>query len=84
MRSTLLTIITTLADILTILIIVDSILSWVLSPYHPIREALGRVLQPLYAPIRRVIPPMGGLDLTPLVLLVAVQVAAQIAATFLR
>ncbi len=84
MRSTLLIIITTLANILTILIIVDSLLSWVLSPYHPIREALGRVLQPMYAPIRRVIPPLGGLDLTPLVLLVVVQVVAQIAATFLR
>ncbi len=84
MKSTLLIIITTLANILTILIIVDSLLSWVLSPYHPIREALGRVLQPLYAPIRRVIPPMGGMDLTPLVLLVVVQVVAQIAATFLR
>ncbi len=80
----LLIIITTLANILTILIIVDSLLSWVLAPYHPIREALGRVLQPMYAPIRRVIPPLGGLDLTPLVLLVVVQVVAQIAATFLR
>ncbi len=85
MRSTLLFIITILANILTILIIVDSILSWVMSPYHPIREALGRILHPLYAPIRRVIHPgVGGLDFTPLVLLLAVQVVAQIAASVLR
>ncbi len=84
MRSTLLIIITLLANILTILIIVDTLLSWVLSPYHPIRGALGRILQPLYAPIRRVIPPLGAMDFTPLVLLLAVQVVAQIAASFLR
>ncbi len=84
MRSTVLYIITILANILTILIIVDALLSWVLSPYHPIREALGRVLQPLYAPIRRVIPPLGGFDITPIVLLILVQVVVQILSSFLR
>lgn len=79
-----LTIITILANIITILVIVDTLLSWVLAPFHPIREALGRVLQPLYAPIRRVIPPMGMMDFTPLVLLILVQVVVQIAASLLR
>jgi YggT family protein len=83
MSSILLILITTLANILTILIIIDTLLSWVLPPFHPIREALGRVLQPLYAPIRRVIPPLGMMDLTPLVLLILVQVIAQIAASIL-
>ncbi len=84
MSRILLTIITTLANILTILIIVDTILSWVLSPFHPLRAALGRILQPLYAPIRRVIPPLGMMDFTPLVLLLLVQVVAQIAANLLH
>ncbi len=84
MSNALLILITTLANILTILIIVDTLLSWVLPPFHPIREALGRVLQPMYAPIRRVIPPLGAMDITPLVLLLLVQVIAQIAGTILR
>ncbi len=33
---------------------------------------LNRILEPIYGPIRRVLPNMGGLDLTPLVVLVGV------------
>ncbi len=84
MINAILTIIIAVANILTILILINSILSWFLAPYHPIREALDRVLHPLYAPIRRVIPPMGMMDFTPLVLLLLVQVVAQIASSLLR
>jgi YggT family protein len=31
-----------------------------------------RVLEPIYSPIRRILPPMGGLDLAPLVVLLAI------------
>jgi YggT family protein len=65
--------ITTLANILTIVIILNAILSFVLNPFHPIRMALGRVLEPIYGPIRRVIPPIGMMDFTPLVVLLAIQ-----------
>ncbi|MBT9385888.1 YggT family protein [Pseudooceanicola sp. CBS1P-1] len=33
---------------------------------------LNRVLEPIYSPIRRILPPMGGLDLAPLIVLVAI------------
>lgn len=33
---------------------------------------LNRVLEPLYDPIRRILPPMGGLDLAPLIVLLAI------------
>jgi len=33
---------------------------------------LNRVLEPIYGPIRRILPPMGGLDLAPLIVLVGV------------
>ena len=68
MQQTLLIIITTLANILSLLVIINSILSWFVSPFSPIREATGPILQPMYAPIRRIIPPLGGMDLTPIVL----------------
>ena len=35
---------------------------------------LGRLLDPLFAPIRRILPPMGGLDLSPLVVLIGLQI----------
>ncbi|WP_137110037.1 YggT family protein [Rhodobacter sp. SY28-1] len=34
--------------------------------------ALNRLLEPLYGPIRRILPAMGGLDLSPLVVLIAI------------
>lgn len=34
---------------------------------------LNRLLEPIYAPIRRILPDMGGIDLTPLVALLGLQ-----------
>lgn len=35
---------------------------------------LQRLMEPIYGPIRRILPPMGGIDLAPLVALVGIQV----------
>jgi YggT family protein len=78
MTSGIIIVISTLAQVFSLLIIVDSILSFVLSPVHPIRDALGKILNPLYAPIRRIMPALGGFDLSPLVLLILVQVIAKL------
>lgn len=66
-------VITTFGEILSILIIADALLSFILPPYHPIREALGRILNPLYAPIRKILPAPGGFDFSPIILLLLVQ-----------
>jgi YggT family protein len=42
------------------------------SPFSPVLDALTR---PFLRPFRKLIPPLGGFDLTPLVLLVLLQVA---------
>ncbi|BAJ63870.1 YggT family protein [Anaerolinea thermophila] len=68
------TLIRSVAQILSVLIIIDAVLSFFLSPFHPVRETLGKVLNPLYAPIRRVLPPMGGIDFSPLILIILIQV----------
>lgn len=83
MQQTLLIIITTLVNILSLLVIIDAILSWFVSPLSPIRGAMGRILQPMYAPIRRIIPPLGGMDFTPIVLLLLLRVISQIAVSIL-
>lgn len=72
------TVIQVLAQALTIAIIADALLSFFVSPYHPVRVALGRILQPLYAPIRRFLPSAGGLDFSPIVLILLVQVVESV------
>ncbi len=72
------TVIITLLNFLSILIIANALLSFVLPPYHPVRETLERILRPLYAPIRKVLPPMGMFDFTPIVLLLLIQVLERI------
>jgi YggT family protein len=37
------------------------------NPYNPIVDAIYRLTEPVLTPIRRILPPMGGFDLSPLV-----------------
>ncbi len=61
-------------QLLILAIIIDSVLSFFMSPYHPVRETLDNFLEPMLAPIRRVVPIVAGLDFSPLVLIILVQV----------
>ena len=63
-----------LANLFVLLVIVNSILSYFLSPYHPVRNALERLLNPLLVPIRRVVPLVGMFDLRPLILIILVKI----------
>lgn len=54
--------------------LIQAILSWV-NPMAPVMPVLHTVTAPLLDPIRRILPNLGGLDLSPLVLLVLAQVA---------
>ena len=67
-------IVNTLANLIVLLVIVNSILSYFLNPYHPVRNGLDRVLQPLLAPIRRAVPLVGMFDLSPLILIILVKI----------
>ena len=60
---------------LTGLVIVYAILSWVHAD-SPIVDVIDRLCAPLLRPWRKLIPLVGGIDLSPLALLVALQVAA--------
>lgn len=68
-------------DVIIFVIFAHVIMSWlinfqVLNLRQPlvaqIWDGLSRILEPLFAPVRRILPPMGGLDLAPLVVLIAV------------
>jgi YggT family protein len=62
------------SNILIFIIIVDSILTYFLSPYHPLRSALDRIVQPMLNPIRKVVPLLGSLDFSPLVLIIIIEI----------
>ena len=59
-----------LLDLYSLVVFAAVIVSWFqLSPNHPIVNVLQRLTEPLLDPIRRILPDMGGLDFSPLVLL---------------
>jgi YggT family protein len=62
-----------LEQILVLLVLVKIILSYFMSPYHPLRVALDKIVEPLLAPIRRVVPLVGMFDFSPLILIILVQ-----------
>lgn len=68
-------------DVVWFIALAHIIMSWLISfqvlnmrqaLVAQIWDGLSRLLEPIYAPIRRFLPPMGGLDLAPLVLLIGV------------
>lgn len=74
MSAAIINIINFLVLIITLLVILKVLLSYFLAPYQPVRLFIDRIIDPMLRPIQRIIPPLGGLDISPLVLLVIVQI----------
>ena len=73
-----------ISQIFILLIFVSVILSFFLAPYHPVRQAIDRIIDPLLAPIRRVVPLAGMFDFSPLILMLLVQVVDWVLTSILR
>jgi YggT family protein len=71
------------SQVLTLIIFADIIVSYVMDPYHPVRAFLDRLVEPLLSPIRRVVPPAGMFDFSPVILLILVQLIARFVVNFL-
>jgi YggT family protein len=67
-----------IAQLITLLVIVQVALSYFMSPFHPVRQAIDRLVEPLLAPIRRLLPQTGMLDFSPLILIILVQLIARL------
>lgn len=63
----------TLLQGLMLLLLGYAILSWV-QPHSPVMATLGRLCEPLLRPVRRVVPLVGGVDLSVLLLIILLQV----------
>ena len=59
--------------ILVFAVLVQAVLSWV-NPYAPLAPVFDALTRPFLRPLRRFVPPIGNVDLTPLILIVLLQV----------
>jgi YggT family protein len=64
-------------------VLVQAILSWV-NPYHPIAPFFDTLTRPFLKPLRRFIPPVGGVDLSPLVILILCQLILMVPIAWLE
>lgn len=71
-------VVNTFAQILVLVVILHVILSYFMDPYHPVRRGLSSVVEPLLNPIRQIIPPVGMIDFSPLILIVLIQLIKQV------
>lgn len=67
-----------LAQILILIVILDALLSFILPPYHPVREVLGRIVNPMLNPIRRIVPLVGMFDFSPLILILLIEFVSRV------
>lgn len=72
-----------LSDLITLLIIVHVILSYFMSPFHPVRRFVDNLVEPMLSPIRRVLPQTGMLDFSPLILLLIVWLITRLVTSLL-
>lgn len=74
--STLLQLVDLIFTLLTFAIIADVILSWLpIDRYgNPMVRLLNQITAPILEPLRRVIPPIGMIDVTPIVALILLQI----------
>jgi YggT family protein len=71
--------------VLTAAIFFRALLSWFpIDPNNPLVTILYEITEPILDPLRRVIPRLGMIDITPLVAIIIIQVVGNVAANALR
>jgi YggT family protein len=72
-------------QILVWMIMIRALLSFFpnIDPYHPVVRGLDGLVNPITRPFRALLPPMGGIDLSPILAIFALQVGAKILAGLL-
>ncbi|NPA26598.1 MAG: YggT family protein [Chloroflexi bacterium] len=66
------------ASAFNLFLLVYIITTYILAPWHPVRRSLAQVFEPILRVIRRYVPPVGMFDLSPLVLILLVEVLRQL------
>lgn len=84
MMSSFIVVIQMIFRIIAFVIIVDALLSFVLPPFNPVRSFLDKIVEPMLNPIRRIIPNIGGFDLSPIALLLLLQLIEYLIISLIR
>jgi YggT family protein len=64
-----------LIDLYSLVVLAAVILSWIpVDPRNPVARLVWSLTEPALAPIRRMLPSLGGIDFSPMILLFALQV----------
>lgn len=72
-------------NVLSLAILARVLVLWFnLSPYHPIVTLLREVTEPILAPLRRVVPSVGMVDISPIIALILLQIIEQILIAVIR
>ena len=68
-----------LLNLYSFLILVRVLMTWIpnLDPYNPIVQLLIQATDPVMEPARRLIPPIGMIDISPIVVLIALRLIGQ-------
>ena len=65
-------------ELYTLVVFVSVVMSWMRLPAsNPIAQFVHTLTEPALAPIRRLVPPVGGLDFSPMILLVGLQLLSR-------
>ena len=64
-------------------VLIQALLSWV-NPYHPVAPFFDALSRPFLKPFRRAIPPIGGVDITPVLVLIAGQLLLMLPVAYLE
>ena len=64
-------------------IIIQAVLSWV-NPYHPVAPFFDALTRPFLRPVQKAIPPIGGVDITPVLVLIFLQLVLMLPVTWLE
>ncbi len=69
-----------LLQVYQFIVIARVLMSWIpnLDPNNPIARVLYQLTEPVLAPIRSALPPVGGLDLSPLVVFLGIFILTQL------
>lgn len=64
---------------LNLAILVRVIVSWLnINPYHPLVSLVYQITDPILLPLRRIIPPLGMIDVTPIIAMMLLSLIQQV------
>ncbi len=62
-----------IASFLVILVIIYAFISFIMSPTQPFRRTVDSIVDPMLAPIRKIVPSLGSIDISPLIFVILIQ-----------